>query len=363
MKRGNFLRKLLPQKTDYIAVDVGTRQTKIVHINSAGEIPNVISLESMNTPQGMFRSDTPEEQLVNFLAESFEENGIKGKEVIVCMTGDRVITRYVLMSRMNDKELAKAIQVEAANSIPVPMSNLSLRYVRLDGEGDQQQAQRIMIVAAPTDVVLLYHDLFLRAGTKISVMDHAPLALWRVCFGMGEMGMETAAAIDIGASYTNIIVSRDQRLVFSRTLPVGGDIITRSMAETYNMEFDEAQKYKEERAKILSSEEAAMAFNPEDMQIDFSLRDGLSELTREIRRSIEYFNSQSNGNPVKRLIFSGGTAKLKGFVDFISDAMEVPAGLLKFPVIHLDGQGQDAPIDPSYAVAVGLALRGARQFQ
>ncbi|KJS02609.1 MAG: hypothetical protein VR68_02450 [Peptococcaceae bacterium BRH_c4a] len=362
MKRGNFLKKFLPQKTDYIAVDVGTRQTKIAHVNSAGETPMVISLESVNTPEGMFRSDAPEDQLNRFLTETFEENGIKGKEVIVCMTGDRVITRYVLMPRLTDKELAKAIQVEAANSIPVPMSNLSLRHVRLDGEGEQQ-TQRIMIAAAPTDVVLKYYDLFSRAGTRISVMDHAPLALWRVCFGMGEMGMETAAAIDIGASYTNIIVSRDQRLVFSRTLPVGGDIITRSMAETYSMEFDEAQKYKEERAKILTSEEAAMAFNPEDMQIDFSLRDGLSELTREIRRSIEYFNSQSGGNPVQRLIFSGGTAKLKGFIDFIADALEVPAGLLKFPVIHLDGQGQDAPIDPSYAVAVGLALRGARQFQ
>jgi len=363
MKRGSFLKKLLPQKTDYIAVDVGTRLTKIAHINSAGEIPQVISLESMNTPEGLFKSNTPGGQFVKFFTEIFEENGIKGKEVIMCMTGDRVITRYVYMPGMNDKELSRAIQAEAANSIPVPMSNLSLRYVRLDGEGDSQQDQRIMIVAAPTDVVLSYHDLFLRAGTKISVMDHAPLALWRVCFGMGEMGMETAAAIDIGASYTNIIVSMGQRLVFSRTLPVGGDIITRSMAETYSMEFDEAQLYKEERARILSSEEAAMAFNPEDMQIDFSLRDGLSELTREIRRSIEYFNSQSSGNPVQRLIFSGGTAKLKGFIDFIADAMEVPAGLLKFPVIYLDEQGQDIPIDPSYAVAVGLALRGARQFQ
>ncbi len=360
MKRGSFLKKFLPQKTDYIAVDVGTRQIKIAHINFAGEIPQVISLESTNTPKNMFSADAPEDQLIEFLTHTFDEKGLKSKEVIVCMTGDRVITRYVVMPRLTDKELSKAIQVEAVDSIPVPMSNLSLRHVRLDEEGE---SQRIMIVAAPTDIVMNYYNMFSKAGTNISVMDHTPLALWRVCFGMGEAEKGTAAAIDIGAAYTNIIVVKDQRLMFSRTLTVGGDIITRSMAETYNMDFEEAQTYKEEKGKILSSEEAAMAFSPEDMQIDFSLRDGLSELTREIRRSIEYFNSQSGGIPVERLVFSGGTAKLKGFVDFMSDALEVSAGLLKFPVIYLDDQGQDTLIDPSFAMAIGLALRGARQFQ
>lgn len=361
MKAAQLFKRFLPRKTDYLAVDVGNGQTKIVHIDASGENPLVISMHKVNTPKGFFETQD-DGKIIEFLSDSFGEAGINGKEVIASITGDKVITRYVRVPRMPDKELNKVIQFEAEKSIPIPINDLTLRYLKLGTvEVDGQQNYNLLLVAAPSELVLRYYDIFSRAGVKITILDHQLIALWRVCFGINEPEPGVSAVIDIGAAYTNLVVGKDRTILFSRTLPVGGDMLTNSMAETYGMEFDEAQKYKEEKGKILTAEEAAAVFNPEDMQIDFSLRDGLSGLTREIRRSLEYYNSQPGVVPVERLVFSGGTSKLQGFITFIADALELPANLIKYPVTVLEEDDGASMLDPSFAIAVGLALRGAGQ--
>jgi Tfp pilus assembly PilM family ATPase len=163
--------------------------------------------------------------------------------------------------------------------------------------------------------------------------------------------------MDIGAASTQFLVVSDGLIEFTRILPVGGSLLTRSLAEYYGYELGQASQLKEERGRLLSAEEAA-ATSEEEMQMDFSLRDGLSELVREIRRSIDFYTIQEGSTPIERFVLSGGTVKLKGFREFMAEAMEVP---VEFGDPGLAGQPveETAPefFDQSYAVAIGSALR------
>ena len=82
------------------------------------------------------------------------------------------------------------------------------------------------------------------------------------------------------------------------------------------------------------------------------LQEGLQEIIRELRRSLEFFSSQDNLE-VERLLLSGGTAKLEGLPAFMETCLEIPVQVGIPEVVLPEGQ----TFDPAFAVAIGLALR------
>jgi type IV pilus assembly protein PilM len=86
------------------------------------------------------------------------------------------------------------------------------------------------------------------------------------------------------------------------------------------------------------------------------------EICEEIQRSLEFFRSTTSEGEIKKMIISGGCAKIKGLDRFLSQRLDVPVDLADpFRNIHCS----EKVFDPEYlqamapvaAVGVGLALR------
>jgi len=83
-------------------------------------------------------------------------------------------------------------------------------------------------------------------------------------------------------------------------------------------------------------------------------------ITTEIRRVLEEFERQRVGQ-VRKIVLSGGTAKLPGLVDYFEKQFGRKTEIINpfrdilYPPL-LEGVIKD--MGPSYAVAVGMALRG-----
>gem|GEM_PF-380943 len=353
-----LLRKLAPKKTRFAAVDIGSREIKVVEVSTAGGDPEVTAFGRIPTPPGALDGPVDEEALVNALNEVLLTSGIQLNEVITTISGDRVITRHIMIPLMPEKELKAAVRFETEKFIPIPVQELTIRYLKLGQVvSDGVKYLYLLLAAVPTTFIYKYYGLFARAGLIVAAIDLQSLSLWRVFCGLQTHSAGTVGLLDIGASTTQFLVVRDRALQFTRSLPVGGNLLTSSLAEHYGFEFEEAQRVKETEG-LLSTEEAAATASPAAMQIDFSLRYGLSGLVREIRRSIDYYMSQENATAIERFIISGGTSKLKGFRDFFAEAMDVP---VDFGDPSLSGQPGDeteaAPFDPAFAVVLGTALR------
>ncbi|OPX88397.1 MAG: Competence protein A [Pelotomaculum sp. PtaB.Bin104] len=356
-----LLRKLAPKKTQYAAVDIGSREIKVVEVSTADGYPEVIASGRLTTPAGVLGEPEGDEDLVNALNEVVLYSGIQSKEVIATISGDRVITRHIKVPVMPAKELETAIKYEAEKFIPIPVDDLNIRYLNLgEMESDGERYLHLLLAAVPSSFVYDYYEIFIRAGLVVAAIDVQSLCLWRVFCGLDTSAARagTAGILDIGAAATQFLVVSDRGLQLSRTLPVGGNLLTQSLAENYGLEFQEAQQLKEEQGELLSVEAAASAAAGA-MQMDYSLRVGLSNLIREIRRSLDYYASLKDATTIDRFIISGGTSKLKGFREFFAEAMEVPVdfGHPGIPGLTGGGAAEPLPFDPAFAVAVGAALR------
>lgn len=356
-----LLRKLSRGKARFAAVDIGFREIKVVEISIADGYPAVTAFGRLPTPTNALNDPVDEEALVNALKEVVLNSDIQTREVIATIGGDKVITRHIKMPVMPAKELETAVRFEAERFIPIPVDELVVRYINLgEVKSGGEKNLHLLLAAVPTSFMCDYYRIFTRAGLVVTAIDLQSLALWRVFGGLKtSSAMEgTVGILDIGAAITQLLVVRDSVPQFTRTLPVGGNLLTWSLAKYYGVDFEEAQRMKEEAGELLSTKEAVVSVLPGAMQTDFSLRDGLSGLVREIRRSLDYYAAQKNAATIERFIISGGTSKLKGFRDFFAEAMEAPAEFGNPGVSGLPGVNTiAAPFDPAFAVVVGTALR------
>jgi type IV pilus assembly protein PilM len=355
-----LLRKFAPKKNQFAAVDIGAGEIKLVEISIADGSPVVTAFGKLPTPPDILDDLADEEVLVNALNELVLTSGLQLREVITTISGDKVVTRHIKLPVMPDKELETAVCFEVEKLLPVPADDLTIRHLKLGVTGvNGEKTMHLLAAAVPTSYIYDFYRVFARADLTVAAIDLQFLSLWRVFCGLhpGSGSTGTLGVMDIGASSTQFLVVRDGLLEFTRTLPVGGSLLTRSLAEYYGYELGQASQVKEERGRLLSSEEAA-ATTEEEMQMDFSLRDGLSELVREIRRSIDFYGSQEGAAPIERFVLSGGAVKLAGFREFMADAMEIP---VEFGNPGLSGQPVDETspeaFDQAYAVALGSALR------
>ncbi len=90
----------------------------------------------------------------------------------------------------------------------------------------------------------------------------------------------------------------------------------------------------------------------------------LSELATELRRSLDYYRSRSQGRNVDRILLCGGTASMPDIDQFLSRELQVPVEVAN-PFAHLNISAKHydaeylASIGPLFAIAVGLAAREA----
>lgn len=323
----SWIARILPRKSYFVGIDVGTAEIKVAGVKLSSQGPEVVDLRRCPSPSGVWEDVFDEEKLINSLQEVANP---RVKEAISCLAGGQVVTRIIRLPSMSDREREKAVRLEVERLVPTPIDQLIIRSLWIDGTG-HANGGKVLVLAAPTSLVYRYHAVFSRTGLVLGVLDLPAFALYRL-FRREIQG--ASALVDVGARSTNLVVVENQRIVFLRTFNLGGDVFTRSASEYYGVDFDEAERMKLEAAAT----------------VEDAFRGGLMELGRELRRSLEFCATQE-GVKVQEVILCGGGAKFKPLPSFLEGMLGVKVGV-KVPDLPLS-----SPYDPAFAVAIGLALR------
>ena len=168
--------------------------------------------------------------------------------------------------------------------------------------------------------------------------------------------------IDIGASTTNVVVYEEGELTHVSVLPVGGTNITNDLALVLKTDFDIAEqlklqhsvagaKYRKDGSVNVSVKiEKQMHSFPAEM-VDEIVEARVEELFEMVNRELNRIGK--NGRLPGGAVLAGGTASMRGIVDYAKDALSLPARVASF-------DGAEAVPDsakvPSYMAAFGLML-------
>ncbi|CAN5475533.1 type IV pilus assembly protein PilM [soil metagenome] len=375
-------------RADAAGLEIGTSSLKVVSLK-AGKPPRLLALGSRPMPPGLIQDDqvTDPQGLAAEIKRLFAEVGVRKRPVVTAVANRSAITRHISLPKMSLRELGEAVKWEAERYIPFPLDEVILDYYVLDNPKDVPEGGQleVLIAAARTDLVMQQLDCLKLAGLEPVVVDIKPFALLRALRGAllgahlskstlvgqryteeGEVGV----VLEVAASDTTITLVRGERVLMNRTIGVSGDDFTAAVQRALGLSFDEAEEVKLNYGVVAlpAEDEEALNFDAKHEQFSPSrvyeaLRPVLVDLTTEIRRSLEFYQSQAGNADISRVLVTGGAAKLRGLPEAIGNTLgfKVELGDPWLSTL-VDESRFDSQflrrVGPEFGVPLGLALRG-----
>jgi type IV pilus assembly protein PilM len=348
-------------KKSFIGIDLGHHTIKIVQVERAGNRWEIQRMGVAPTPaEAIKESIVIEPQAVGAtIKQMMRDFHITATSCHVAVAGAAVVVRAVRIPKMPEATLRKSIKYEASRYVPSSVEDSYIEF-EIVGEADDNQMD-VLIVAAPKEVIESRIKACEAAGLEVESVDVEPFAAYRsVVEADHDKNWEngTVALVDIGATTTNMSVIHKGMFAMSRSIPLGGNALTEALKSYFKLSTQDAESGKAQ-LNLMEVLEEPEKDNP-PLRV---VQPHVDDLIRELRRSLNYYQSQQTDNTdaknIDIILLSGGGAKLQGLAEYVTHKLGTPTkaiGVLENPRFTLSGlSDSDKGLD--IAVASGLAMR------
>jgi type IV pilus assembly protein PilM len=353
-----------------------------------------------------------EDALSETLRELFAASGLS-KRVRVGVANQRTVLRTLELPPVTDhKELAAAVNFQAQDQVPMPLSNAVMDFHPL-GIVDTPNGprQRVVLVAAQRDMIERLLTAVRRAGLSAEGVDLSAFALIRSLHqpdaASSADGEQVGRVLYLNVDgLTNLAIAEGSICRFTRVVGSGLEGMASELAERRSIALAEARALlagvdlrrpapavpqpappeeadeeleadepesapldptdAEESERAMSYEELAAvesvpgaAAAQSDAELWTVLENGIRDISGEVRNSLDFHRSQEGGGEVTHVVMSGSAQDIPGFAEALQSSLgvEVRSGQVR---LLEDGLGEGvAP--HRLAVATGLAAAEAPQ--
>lgn len=340
---------------NHFGLDIGSHSIKAVQLSGSPERPDFVAAGQVETPEATFNqpyvadSDDAIQAVAGAVKSLHKEAHFSTAKVITALPESQIFTRVVELPSLKQSEVSHAITWEAEQYVPIPMSEVRLDWQVL-GNVPSSGKVEVLLVAAPINLIERYLKIVKLADLTPIGLETEITAVVRSLVQRIE-GTPTTMVVSIGASTTDLSIVSNGRIGFTRSIATGGSALARGVAQELGFELSQATEYMKTYGLDPTSLEGKV------MQ---AIKPIFDVIVNEIRRVLAYYATKHPELPVKRVVVTGGAAKLPGLVIYLAEALglEVQIGN-PWEGINLPSQVATklAGEATSYAVAVGLALK------
>jgi type IV pilus assembly protein PilM len=337
--------------TAMVGIDIGSRTIKIVELEKDGASFSLAAsgiVGYSGTTVDKMTDDKEVASLGQIIRKLHTEAGVSSKDVIISIPEPLVFTRTIKFPLLTDSEIASAVKWESEQYIPIPINEAVIQHTILSrNEKASPPEVLVLLVAAPKAIVEKYTKVIQAAGLSTLAVETELIALTRALAPVDK----TVLLVDLGATSTNIAISKLGLLSFSRSIPIAGEAFTRAVSQGLGVNAQQAEEYKK-------------TYGLSQGQLEGKVKGVLDPVLRlvvdEIKKAVSYYLTEEKGETPSALIVTGGTSGMPDIISMLTEllGMEVLVGN-PFARIKLDPETAKklAPYAPLYSVAVGLALR------
>jgi len=342
---------------EVLGIDIGRRFIKAVVMRKGKggiEILNASLVKIESFPQQNEQERIG--KVMEALGKTLEIVGKKSRRVALACPGKDVFFRPVKLPPVAKGKLKQIVHYEAQQQIPFSLEEAIWDYHLLSHR--EKTEMRALILAVRKDIVQDIMAPVVPLKVDVELLDYTPFSIYNTLCFTGEIsGNKSFVILDMGAQSTNIIIVEGGEIAMVRSLPLGGDNFTQAIARSFDIDFFDAEKLKQEVAFVPTAEREISS--EKERKLFVALQPLLDELLDEIRRSIGYYRSQLRGSNIAGLIFTGGGIQLKNIDSFIEQNLRIKATKVN-PFTKLSGPSEILSrfSEPStFSVALGLGLR------
>ncbi|MGE0546845.1 MAG: pilus assembly protein PilM [Kofleriaceae bacterium] len=361
------------------AVDLGAWSVKLAIASPGIRGATLLNVVERLVPPG----DEPAELRAKaVLAEMVNELRLRGESGYIGVYGDQVFTQVLEFGFKNLRraDLEKAVGGELEGVVPVDLEDMVYTFEAIPaapatgpvadpGPGRvappidgmrvlsyamrRDRAERLIQLGAecgfdPRGVLAC-------GGAAVRLVDRTPSLVTARTDG-------AVAVIDIGHERTDVVIVRDGRAVFSRSIARAGKHVTKAISEHWRLAWHDAERAKHSDGFIASQAEPATS--EAWARIHQVTEVELQPFARDLRQTLAACRART-GFTVGAALLVGGGARLRGIGSFLTEKLGVPAWRMTADdVVAVGGPrlGSDpvagASID-SAALTIGMAYDAA----
>lgn len=326
-----------------VGIDLGLGSLKIVSLSKDGDKVVLDNIGEIKTP--------PVEKLHDLaptLKSLLKDMKLQNTKAVVSLPEDKIVSRLVSLPPLKESEIKDALRFEAETFVPYPLNEVSIDYEVVST--DEAGRLAVFAIAARNDLIAEYIKLFKDCGVELLAIESTSLSLKRL---VSQMAIESTSImiLDIGEKFSDIISIHQSTVFFARSLPVGGESLTRAISVNLGLDMASAEEYKK-------------AYGMKEMELEGKIKNAImpvfESISEEVRRAIAMY-VESHNKSVDLLILSGGGAKMPGLAEELTKKLGVEVQVMQ-PFLRMDCNRIVAPVDLNldgyrFSVAAGSALR------
>ena len=300
----------------YIGVDLGTSGIKVVELSNSKGHAKLLTYGIVESSADVVRSNAPEtiNKVVELLKNITSQSRVTTDRAIAALPAFSVFSSILSLPPMPKSDLAQAVKWEAKKFVPMPLDEMILDWKLLknipeitastQGElpiaaestvedetsiiqkkeiDNRQKVQnyRVLITAAPKNLVSRYLEIFKKADLKLISLETESFALARSLFFGAKLPV---MIIDIGSLTTAISIVEDGVPILNRSLDVGGATLTQAIATSLNIDRRRAEQFKRD---------IGIAQTNASSGIPKVIERALNPIINEVKYSLNLYQSQT----------------------------------------------------------------------
>jgi len=396
---------LFSSSTSYLGIDIGTSSIKMVELENYKNQAKLKTYGYADIAINVLSSsiDKNNQIIADYIVDIAQKSNVQTRQVVAALPTFSVFNFIINLPPMPKKDLSSAIKWEAKKFIPVPLEEMILDWKilnkkklkktdkkkeedkslkleetkeNLSDELDQSIKEakadissarpkatlknedklirpstdnsnyRILLTAAPKNLVARYIDIFKRAKLNLLSLETEAFALSRSLIGNDN---STVMIVDIGATTADICIIEEGVPILNRGIDTGGEFITKTIMNSLNINKERAEQFKRDFGL------AGGGFK----NVPDTIQKSLNSIINEIKYVFELYQRQGNSR-IDKIVLTGGSAFLPSLPEYLAELLNIqvivgdPWDRIVYP---LDLKPALQEVGPRMSTAVGLAMR------
>lgn len=329
-----------------VGIDFGSHAVKVAWVRRRGkalELVRCLWLERSRLEEvtGKSASEVPEGlRLAAALKAHLLGLKLKIGNAAVALSGREMIFRLAILPARNLEYLRLVAAREAEQIAGGTSACHDFRLVSLPTASLDQFSVLLAVAKEPTVQQRL--DFFSAAGVRATAIRPSAAALFYAYRLTAPPADETTVLVDVGQSVTEVVIIRHGQLIFARGVSPAGREFTDAVRRTLAVSAANAERIKRQEGAIASHGGDAMSG---------ALASVAQQLSAAVQSTLQLCRTQAGQSSltVRRVLLSGGGARLRGLANYLSEQLHLP-------VVPLDVfSGVRLPIEQPAVMALAAA--------
>ena len=313
-----------------ISIEIGNVLTKVCEMDYRSSNAKVYNSFTFETPKGTIEDGYVKEadEFIDVLHAKLASNQIKTKKVVFTVSSSKIATREVFLPLVSRDKIMSMVRANASDYFPMDISNYYLTYTVLEkAVSAEEKKLKLLLIAAPLDMIEAYFDLARTMSLTIVTIDYAGNSIFQVLKEMKTQG--TSISIHVGETNTYVTILENGVLNLQRVVSYGANSAVETLLSIDKYRYDETMD--EQKAyELFMSQQLINTVIPDDdnareqeiLTEDEKIRNEVTESLRfllgNIVRVIDYYMSKTPGARIDMIFLSGIGAEFRGMRELFS---------------------------------------------